>query len=155
MKSLFNIFVRRAPSEMFITMLHTEGTVFASKLARKINVTYSHTVKILQVMEYNGLVSFEIKGRCKFITLTEKGRSVANHLNKLKVILTGLNGEIIADKFVKNEVVENEVIEKEAIEKEVVEQEVVEDEVVEVVEDEVVEDEVVKDEVEQHNNTIF
>jgi DNA-binding MarR family transcriptional regulator len=60
---------------------------YGSVLAKEVDCTYSHAVKILQEMEKNRLVTFEKKGRIKTISLTENGERVADHIEKIKDIL--------------------------------------------------------------------
>jgi predicted transcriptional regulator len=56
-------------------------------LAKQVDCTYSHVVKILQEMQKSGLVAFEKQGRLKVLTLTKKGQEAASAINKLKDLL--------------------------------------------------------------------
>ena len=60
---------------------------YGSVLAKEVDCTYSHAVKILQEMEKAKLVSFEKHGRIKSIQLTETGNKVAEYVEKIKEIL--------------------------------------------------------------------
>jgi len=53
---------------------------YAADLAKKIDATYSHTVKILQRMENHELIEFEERGRKKYIHLTDIGEKVSTKL---------------------------------------------------------------------------
>ena len=84
---IFNIFFREKPASMLIGLKNVKGAMYASSLAKQIDCTYSHVVKILQEMEKSALINFEKQGRLKLITLTKKGSDVAEHINSIKNIL--------------------------------------------------------------------
>jgi DNA-binding MarR family transcriptional regulator len=82
-KKIFNVFFREKPAMMLVNLrLAKEGT-YASALAKKIDCTYSHVVKILQEMEKAGLVNFNKQGRLKILTLTKKGDRVAEYIERI------------------------------------------------------------------------
>ncbi len=60
---------------------------YGSVLAKEVDCTYSHAVKILQEMEKSRLVSFEKHGRIKSITLTDGGNKIAEHIERIKDLL--------------------------------------------------------------------
>ena len=60
---------------------------YGSILAKEVDCTYSHAVKILQEMERSRLVEFVKQGRIKIIRLTESGNKVAENIEKIKSIL--------------------------------------------------------------------
>ena len=60
---------------------------YGSVLAKEVDCTYSHAVKILQEMEKAKLVDFEKQGRIKTIKLTETGNKIAEHIEKIKQLL--------------------------------------------------------------------
>ena len=72
-KKIFDVFLREKPAMMLVTMLNSTVEVYASTLAKSVDCTYSHVVKILQEMEDAGLVTFEKTGRLKYLKLTKKG----------------------------------------------------------------------------------
>ena len=74
---IFNVFFREKPSLMLVHLKNSEMDVYASSLAKKIDCTYSHVVKILQEMEKHELINFDKQGRLKLLTLTKKGSDVA------------------------------------------------------------------------------
>ncbi|MEI6731701.1 MAG: hypothetical protein WCK90_03395, partial [archaeon] len=53
-------------------------------LAKEVDCTYSHAVKILQSLERLSLVVFEKQGRIKLIKLTKKGQEVAENIESIK-----------------------------------------------------------------------
>jgi predicted transcriptional regulator len=60
---------------------------YGSVLAKEVDCTYSHAVKILQTLESLGLVEFEKKGRIKLIKLTKKGKDVADAIDNIQTLI--------------------------------------------------------------------
>jgi len=54
------------------------GPKYATILSKEVDVTYSHTVKLLDQFKLFGLVEFEKKGRIKIVRLTEDGQDLAH-----------------------------------------------------------------------------
>lgn len=86
-EKIFNVFFREKPAMMLVNLKNAKSTVYASSLAKKIDCTYSHVVKILQEMEKSGLINFEKQGRLKLLTLTKKGSEVAEHIDGIRTLL--------------------------------------------------------------------
>jgi len=57
---------------------------YGSVLAKEVDCTYSHAVKILQEMEKARLVTFEKQGRIKSIVLTDNGNKIAEFIERIK-----------------------------------------------------------------------
>ncbi len=76
-KDNFDIFFRRKPALMLVSLKKNTRMRYGSILAKEVDCTYSHAVKILQTLEELKLVDFEKKGRIKVIKLTKKGIEVA------------------------------------------------------------------------------
>ena len=86
-KEIFNVFFREKPAMMLVNLKNTKSEVYASALAKQVDCTYSHVVKILQQMEKAGLVNFEKQGRLKLLTLTKKGVEVAENIDQVRMKL--------------------------------------------------------------------
>lgn len=86
-KKIFNIFFREKPAMMLVGLKNAKGEVYASSLAKQIDCTYSHVVKILQEMEKSGLINFEKQGRLKLLTLTKQGSDVAESIDTIRILL--------------------------------------------------------------------
>lgn len=86
-KKIFNVFFREKPTMMLLGLKNAKSEVYASSLAKSIDCTYSHVVKILQEMERSGLINFEKQGRLKLLTLTKKGSEVAEHIDGIRALL--------------------------------------------------------------------
>ncbi|MEK6890698.1 MAG: winged helix DNA-binding protein [Nanoarchaeota archaeon] len=69
---------------MMIALRKLARVRYGSVLAKEVDCTYSHAVKILQTLEELGLVTFEKKGRIKLIKLTKKGVEVADNIANIK-----------------------------------------------------------------------
>jgi len=82
-KKIFDVFLREKPAMMLVGLLNATNEVYASTLAKTVDCTYSHVVKILQEMEDAGLVSFEKTGRLKYLKLTKKGEEIAKHIDAI------------------------------------------------------------------------
>ena len=88
MKDNFDIFFRRKPALMLIALKKVSRARYGSILAKEVDCTYSHAVKILQTLEKLGLVNFEKQGRIKLIKLTKKGIEIADHIEDIKKALS-------------------------------------------------------------------
>ncbi len=86
-KEIFSVFFREKPSMMLVELKNAKSEVYASSLAKQIDCTYSHVVKILQQMEREGLVNFDKQGRLKLLTLTKKGTDVASRIDDVRGLL--------------------------------------------------------------------
>jgi DNA-binding MarR family transcriptional regulator len=87
-QEIINVFFREKPVNMLIEMRrNSKNEIYASNMAKSVDCTYSHVVKILQQMEKAGLVNFDKQGRLKLLSLTKKGEEVANSLDKIYSIL--------------------------------------------------------------------
>jgi DNA-binding MarR family transcriptional regulator len=86
-KKIFSVFFREKPAMMLVDLKNAKSEVYASALAKKIDCTYSHVVKILQEMEKSGLINFEKQGRLKLLTLTKKGQEAAEHIDNVRLLL--------------------------------------------------------------------
>lgn len=88
MKDNFDIFFRRKPALMLVALKKLARARYGSILAKEVDCTYSHAVKILQTLERLGLVVFEKKGRIKLIKLTKKGQEVADSIENIKRVVS-------------------------------------------------------------------
>ena len=87
MKDNFDIFLRRKPALMLIALKRISRARYGSILAKEVDCTYSHAVKILQTLEKLNLVTFEKKGRIKLIKLTKKGEEIAENIEGIKKLV--------------------------------------------------------------------
>ena len=86
-KDIFEVFFRRKPAMILVALKNSNKNRYGSVLAKEVDCTYSHAVKILQEMEKAKLVNFEKMGRIKVIKLTESGEKIADNIGKIKELL--------------------------------------------------------------------
>ena len=87
MKDNFDIFFRRKPALMLVSLKKNTRMRYGSILAKEVDCTYSHAVKILQTLEDLKLVDFEKRGRIKVIKLTKKGVDVADAIENIQKLI--------------------------------------------------------------------
>ncbi|HLD10467.1 MAG TPA: winged helix DNA-binding protein [Candidatus Nanoarchaeia archaeon] len=83
-KDIFEVFFRKKPAMVLVALRQNSRNRYGSVLAKEVDCTYSHAVKILQEMEKASLVTFEKQGRIKTISLTDSGEKVAEFIEKIK-----------------------------------------------------------------------
>ena len=86
-KEIFNVFFREKPAMMLVELKNAKSEIYASSIAKQVDCTYSHVVKILQEMQKAGLINFEKQGRLKLLTLTKMGQEVADKIDGIRTIL--------------------------------------------------------------------
>jgi DNA-binding MarR family transcriptional regulator len=84
MKDQLDVFFRRKPAMMLLALKKHGRARYGSLLAKEIDCTYSHAVKILQTLERLKLVAFEKNGRIKLIKLTKVGEDIADSIEKIR-----------------------------------------------------------------------
>ena len=87
MKDNSDIFFRRKPALMLVSLKKNTRMRYGSILAKEVDCTCSHAVKILQTLEALGLVVFEKRGRIKVIQLTKKGKDVAEAIENIQKLV--------------------------------------------------------------------
>ena len=87
LKDIFEVFFRKKPAMILVALRKGGKNRYGSVLAKEVDCTYSHAVKILQEMEKAKLVDFEKQGRIKTIKLTPNGDRIADHIEKIKNLL--------------------------------------------------------------------
>jgi len=83
-KEIFKVLYHEKPAMMLVELLNAKNEMYASSLAKTIDCTYSHVVKILQEMEKEDLVNFDKQGRLKLLTLTKKGSEIAQAIDNIR-----------------------------------------------------------------------
>ncbi|HLC45490.1 MAG TPA: winged helix DNA-binding protein [archaeon] len=78
-----DVLLRSKPVNALVSLRDKGKTWYASLVAKKIDCTYPHTIKILKEFERAGFVSEEHKGRTNILRLTDKGEEVAKTLETL------------------------------------------------------------------------
>ena len=81
------LFLRTKPVNALIALSREEQVWYASSLAKEIDCTFPHIIKLLSKFKELGLVSFKPEGRKKLVFLTQKGRKIAADFCRLSVSL--------------------------------------------------------------------
>ena len=69
------------PAELLLTLKN--GPKYATIISKRIDCTYSHTIKLLDEFQRLGLVKFEKRGRIKLVYLTELGEKVLKSVEEV------------------------------------------------------------------------
>jgi len=77
------LFMHSKPVKMLIS-LKKDSVRYATQVAKSVDCTYSHTVKVLDNFKNLGLVSFDKKGRIKIVRLTDLGTEIAHDFEGLQ-----------------------------------------------------------------------
>lgn len=89
-KGFEGVFFRVKPARMLILLNSNNTKKYASIIAKGVDCTYSHTIRILQQFRKKGLIQFNKKGRLKEISLTDSGRKLADLLEKSMAVIDKL-----------------------------------------------------------------
>jgi len=57
-----------------------------SKISRDTNISYAHLVKLIQELNKKKLVTIKKEGRTSQVTITEKGKQIANKIQEAETI---------------------------------------------------------------------
>jgi len=84
-----DLFLRNKPALALVQISDVieRGNKYSSKIAKEIDTTYAHIVKIMKEFEKLGLITAEKEGRKKIINLTDKGKKLANHFKGIHELL--------------------------------------------------------------------
>ena len=86
-KKIFGVFFREKPAMMLVYLLNAQQgqqEQYASSLAKQVDCTYSHIVKILNEMQKADLITFQKEGRLKILKLTKRGEEVAKAIEGIR-----------------------------------------------------------------------
>ena len=56
-------------------------------ISKKTDITYSHVVNIINLLLKEKIVETRKEGRNKYVTLTEKGQKILNHIIEIREII--------------------------------------------------------------------
>ncbi len=74
-------FLHVKPTKILISL--RSGPKYVTMIAKEVDMTYSHTIKLLDIFNEIGLVEFEEKGRIKMVKLTAAGEEIARIFDTL------------------------------------------------------------------------
>lgn len=78
-----SLFLNEKPVMALVTIRRNRGELYVSQIAKNVDTTYAHTVKIINKLEETGHVKSRKKGRKKFCQLTDKGKDRAERFGTL------------------------------------------------------------------------
>lgn len=78
-----SFFLNEKPVMALVVIRQDRDETYGTKVSKKIDTTYAHTVKILSEMEEAGLIETEKAGRKKLLGLTPKGEKYADKFIEL------------------------------------------------------------------------
>jgi len=74
-------FLHVKPIKILISL--RSGPKYVTLIAKEVDMTYSHAIKLLDIFNELGLVEFEEKGRIKMVKLTDSGEEIARMFDNL------------------------------------------------------------------------
>ncbi|MFB6115355.1 MAG: winged helix DNA-binding protein [Candidatus Nanohalobium sp.] len=81
--SLQEFFVNVKSAKILVSLSNPTMENYASEISSEVDCTYSHTVRILQRLEEEGLAESKKEGRKKMIELTSQGEELAEKMGDL------------------------------------------------------------------------
>jgi len=86
-KSLLEIFFGKVPLKIVMVLGDVKsGSI--SELSRMLETSYAHVVKVLKVLEANGVVKTEMEGRVRRVELTDRGIALYRAIKEVEDILS-------------------------------------------------------------------
>lgn len=82
-EKILSLFFKEKPVKMLLLVYESKNALYASTVAKKTGFTYTHVNEVLASMEKEGLLDFERHGRLKILVLTEKGKKLAEELQRI------------------------------------------------------------------------
>lgn len=86
-KKAFWLIFQEKPTKLLIVLKESENKMFQTELSKKINATFAHTLRILDLMEKMGFIKSEKNGKKRFISLTELGAEVAKEVDTIRRLM--------------------------------------------------------------------
>jgi len=83
MADLKSVFLNEKPVSVLTSTYRKPEPPFIGEVAKSIDTTYAHTVKITDKLEQKGFIERELDGRKKYIHLTDKGERYAQVFVKI------------------------------------------------------------------------
>ncbi|MCK5476448.1 MAG: hypothetical protein KAI55_00840 [Candidatus Aenigmarchaeota archaeon] len=77
---------KKKPTDILLHLHENSSTTYVSHISKKINCTYAHTEKILDLFVNLKIVKFKKEGRRKYVSLTEKGKKIGEGVESLLII---------------------------------------------------------------------
>ncbi len=75
-----SIFIKVKPARTLILLRDRSRVWYVSKLAKEVDTTYPHMVKLISRLESLGIVRTRKEGRTRYVELTDAGEELAHDL---------------------------------------------------------------------------
>ena len=82
-KNTVGLFLKVKPSKAIILLRDRRRKWYVSALAKEVDTTYPHMVKLIRRFEELGIVKTHKEGRTRYVELTELGDELAHDLEGL------------------------------------------------------------------------
>ncbi|MCD6483237.1 MAG: winged helix-turn-helix transcriptional regulator [Candidatus Aenigmarchaeota archaeon] len=80
-KRFIKAFFKEKPIALLLSL--RDGPKYATVISKRIDCTYSHTIKILNEFKALGIVDFEKRGRIKMVYLTKEGEELLHAIEEI------------------------------------------------------------------------
>ena len=81
--ALISLFLKEKPALTMILLRDRSKKWYISALAKMVDTTYPHMVKLINRLEKAGIVKTHKEGRTRYVELTEKGDELAHDIEGL------------------------------------------------------------------------
>jgi len=81
--SLVGVFLKEKPALTLILLRDKSKKWYISTLAKMVDTTYPHMVKLINRLEQLGIVKTRKEGRTRYVELTDKGEELAHDIEGL------------------------------------------------------------------------
>ena len=85
-----NLFLRVNAVKPLLLLLNEETTWYVSTLAKHVDTTYLHLIRLIQRFEEMGLVVTKKDGRVRYVELTVRGKDLAEVLSRTYTYIESL-----------------------------------------------------------------
>jgi len=83
---VFNFIFRDKPARALLAIFENQPNAYATGIAKDIDCTYPHIVKILAAFKEQKLIAVSESGRVKILKLTSKGQKIALKLREIAAL---------------------------------------------------------------------
>lgn len=90
MNELKEITSKRKAVNALLSLYRARQRMYVQEVCKSIDTTYAHTVGVVGFLHEHGCVAFERDGRKKYVTLTRKGKFIAEKLSEIDTKLSDI-----------------------------------------------------------------
>ena len=86
--------------DLILHLRKSKDKEFLSSVSKSVGICWSHTVRLVRLMENANWVKTEKVGRTRYISLTDEGKEIANELRKITYISEAISSSHASKKVV-------------------------------------------------------